>query len=126
MVWAGPYFSWIHILDIFLSMDVDVFVPGHGPLGTKDDVRDVRDILTFIMKTGKKAYDGGIRDPIALAYQTVLPAKWRNYGEQERLVMNFCAFWREVDSSYKTPEFFDLMCIGGEFHKHIQEGGLRR
>lgn len=124
MVWAGPLSSWISILDIFLSMDVDIFVPGHGPLGTKDDVRDVREILSFIVETGTKAYAEGVRDPVALAYQITLPEKWRKYGEQERLVMNLCVFWREMDSNYKMPELFELLCIGGEYHRHLQEENI--
>ena len=121
MVWAGPCSSWIRILDIFISMDIDIFVPGHGPLGTKDDVRDARDILIFIMEAGHKAYAAGIRDPVEAAYQIVVPEKWKHYGEQERVVMNMCTFWKEVDPGYKTPEFFELMCIAGEYHRHINK-----
>jgi hypothetical protein len=58
---------------------------------------------------------------ILLAYKTTIPQKWENYGEQERLVMNFVTFWKEVDPSYKEPQFFDLMCVAGEYHKHLNK-----
>jgi hypothetical protein len=102
-------------------MDVDYYVPGHGHVCSKKDVRDMRDILTFIEDTARKAYAEGERDPIALAYKTQIPEKWENYGEQERLVMNFITFWKEVDPSYKEPEFFELMCLAGEYHKHLNQ-----
>ena len=120
-MWGGPFSSWVRILDHFCEMDVDYFVPGHGHVCSKDDVRDMRDILTFIEDTGRKAYTEGERDPVALAYKTTIPPKWENYGEQERLVMNFVTFWKEVDPSYKEPQFFDLMCVAGEYHKHLNE-----
>jgi len=120
-VWAGPFSSWIRILDLFLTMDIDLFVPGHGPVGTKDDVRDVRDILSFFIETGTRGYSQGIRDPVELAYQTRFPEKWRGYGEQERMVINLCSFWKEVDPEYKVPGFHELMCIAGDYHKFLNE-----
>jgi glyoxylase-like metal-dependent hydrolase (beta-lactamase superfamily II) len=37
MVYADPQ-AWQAQLEVMEHMDVDVFVPGHGPLGTKDDL----------------------------------------------------------------------------------------
>jgi len=118
---AGPFSSWVRILDIFLSMDINIFVPGHGPVGTKDDVRNVRDILSFFIEIGTRGYAEGVRDPIKLAYQTRFPEKWREYGEQERMVINLCSLWKELDPAYQMPGFHDLMCIAGEYHKFLED-----
>ena len=101
-------------------MDIDLFVPGHGPVGT-----DVRDILSFFIETGTKAYAQGFRDPIKAAYQTRFPEKWRGYGEQERMVINLCTFWKELDPEYKVPGFHDLMCIAGDYDKFLKDSGDR-
>jgi hypothetical protein len=120
-VWTGPYSSWIRILDNFLAMDIDIFVPGHGPVGTKDNVRDARDILAFIEDTGRKAYEAGERDPVKVAHNTRFPGKWRQYGEQERMIQNMCALWKELDPTYVVPPFHDLMCMLGDYHKVLNE-----
>jgi len=104
-------------------MEVEIFVPGHGPIGTKEDVRDVKDILSFIVNAADKAYAIGERDPVALAYRTKIADKWTKYGEQERLVMNFCSYWKEIDSSYQMPEFFDLMNLAGLYHEFLSKRG---
>jgi cyclase len=123
IVWAGPFSNWIAITDKFLSMDVEAFVPGHGHVGTKEDVQDVKDVLSWFVNTADKAYAEGERDPIALAYRTKIPEKWKNYGETERVVMNFCAYWKELDSNYRMPEFFELMNIAGLYHEFLAKGG---
>jgi cyclase len=106
-------------------MDVDVFVPGHGPVGTKDDVRDVCEILSFIEETGKKAFAAGIDDPVKLAFQTRFPEKFRGYGEQERMVLNMMALWKELNPIYQIPEFLDCICIAAEYHRIINEPELK-
>ena len=48
IVWAGPLANWIAACDLMLGMDVDVVVPGHGPVTDKSGVRAVRDYLAFV------------------------------------------------------------------------------
>jgi cyclase len=39
---GGSLMEWTKTLDGALSLDVDAVIPGHGPLSTRDDVRDFR------------------------------------------------------------------------------------
>ncbi|MCI0709509.1 MAG: MBL fold metallo-hydrolase [Chloroflexi bacterium] len=48
VMWAGPISNWIKALDRILEMDVDVIVPGHGPLTDKDGVKRVRTYWQFV------------------------------------------------------------------------------
>ena len=32
VMWAGPVKNWLNALDLILDLDVDVIVPGHGPI----------------------------------------------------------------------------------------------
>ena len=102
-------------------MDIDIFVPGHGPVGTKEDVREVREILAFIEDTGKKAFAAGIDDPIKVAYQTRFPEKYRGFGEQERMVLNMMSLWREFNPDYQFPRFHDAICIAADYHKYLSQ-----
>src|ERR1035441_7120826 len=42
IVWAGPVSNWIAACDRILALEVDVIVPGHGPLADKEAVRELR------------------------------------------------------------------------------------
>ncbi len=47
----GDLVSWGNVLDRILAMDVDKIIPGHGPVSTKQDVRDMKAYLvTFDTK----------------------------------------------------------------------------
>ena len=43
IVWAGPLGNWVAACDLMLGMDIDVVVPGHGPLTDKSGIAAVRD-----------------------------------------------------------------------------------
>lgn len=82
--WANPMFTpsvdgWIAVLRKILEMDVDVFLPGHGDVGTKKDVQDTIEFLTEVQ--------AGVKDAIAKGMSSEEAAKtlrfpkykdWRN------------------------------------------------
>jgi flavorubredoxin len=45
--------------DRVLKMEVETIVPGHGPIGTKEDLKFVRDYLLLIQEEGGKELDAG-------------------------------------------------------------------
>jgi len=55
----GTLKGWVQACDRILDMDVETIVPGHGPIGTKEDLRFVRDYLLLIQEEGGKALDAG-------------------------------------------------------------------
>jgi cyclase len=42
IAWEGPIARWLAACDLLLALDADTFVPGHGPLTTKDGVRQTK------------------------------------------------------------------------------------
>ena len=60
IVWAGPLANWVAACDLMLGMDVDVVVPGHGPLTDKAGVAAVRDYLAFVDGEATARHDAGI------------------------------------------------------------------
>ncbi len=48
----GDIKSWTRVLDHVLTMDADAIIPGHGPLSSRKDVRDMK---RFIVAFDKKA-----------------------------------------------------------------------
>ena len=51
---------WIEALDRINRMDVDLIVPGHGPVGTKKELADTRAYLEMIVEETRKRYVMGM------------------------------------------------------------------
>lgn len=100
VMWAGPVESWIAALDRILGMDIDVVVPGHGPLATKDGVRRMRGYLAHVSAEARKrceagmAWDEAARDIAHTAMDDY--ASWR---DPERLVINVATIYRQLGAA---------------------------
>lgn len=59
----GPYdchvSGWIRVCDRIAGMDVETIVPGHGPVGGKAELREMRDYLALVRREARKSYDAG-------------------------------------------------------------------
>jgi cyclase len=95
IVWAGPVSNWIAACERVLTMDVDVIVPGHGPLAGMDDVRELRDYLAYLLEQGRRLHEEGLT-PVQAARALELD-RWARWGEGERLAVNIDAVYRELD-----------------------------
>ena len=60
IVWAGPLSNWIAACDLMLGLDVDIVVPGHGPVTDKAGVAAVRDYLAYVDARGDARFDAGL------------------------------------------------------------------
>ena len=60
IVWAGPVDNWIRACDLMLSWDVEVVVPGHGPVTDKSSVRELKHYLEYVKAEARKRYDMGM------------------------------------------------------------------
>lgn len=57
----GPHSRrWAQVMERFLELDVDTFIPGHGRLCDRDDVREHRDYLLWLYDCGERAYRRGL------------------------------------------------------------------
>jgi glyoxylase-like metal-dependent hydrolase (beta-lactamase superfamily II) len=106
VVWAGPLSNWIAACDLMLGMDVDIVVPGHGPVTDKRGVAAVRDYLAYVdreaaarFRTGMTAWDAA-RD-IALG-------EFAGLGERGRIAVNVEAVYRALDPAHRSPSIVEL------------------
>jgi glyoxylase-like metal-dependent hydrolase (beta-lactamase superfamily II) len=59
---------WIRVLREYLSLDADCFIPGHGPVGGRDDVTLLLEYLTRVRTTMKEVIvQGGSDDEVIRA-----------------------------------------------------------
>jgi glyoxylase-like metal-dependent hydrolase (beta-lactamase superfamily II) len=99
IMWAGPVASWIGACDRILALDVDVVVPGHGPLTDKAGVQQVRDYWSQLLERSRAARAQGVSAD-ELARQLLSEWEW---SEAERLIVNVDALYRELAGDRRTP-----------------------
>ncbi len=93
IVWAGPVTNWIGALDHVLGLDIDVVVPGHGPVTDKAGVRELRAYFTELLEQARPLYDEGLT-PLEAA-RRIRIERAVGWGESERIVVNVAACFRD-------------------------------
>ena len=110
IVWAGPLANWVAACDLMLGMDVDVVVPGHGPLTDKAGVAAVRDYLAFVDDEATARHDAGHRrlrggqgDRRADRRR---PGRqdFGSWGEAGRIAVNVETVYRTLDPTHRSPD----------------------
>lgn len=91
-------------------MDVDVIVPGHGPVTDKAGVRRVAEYLKFVDTEARKRFEAGLsaRD----AALDIALGDYSSWGDAERIAVNVDTLYREYrGDGVVTPviELFGLM-----------------
>jgi glyoxylase-like metal-dependent hydrolase (beta-lactamase superfamily II) len=95
IAWAGPVSNWIAACDRILGLDVDVIVPGHGPLADKAAVQDVKAYFEYLYEQARARHGEGMT-PVEAARSIALD-RWAQWGERERLAVNIATIYRELD-----------------------------
>ncbi|HWD11503.1 MAG TPA: MBL fold metallo-hydrolase [Solirubrobacteraceae bacterium] len=97
IAWAGPISNWIAACDRILAMEVEVIVPGHGPLAGKRDVRELKAYFEYLYEQARALHAEGMN---ALeAARSIRLERWADWGEGERLVVNIASIYRELSGS---------------------------
>ena len=110
LMWAGPVSNWVGACDRICEMDVDVIVPGHGPVTDKAGVRRVAEYLKFVDAEARRRFEAGlsVRDA-ALNFAL---GDYSSWGDAERIAVNVDTLYREYrGDGVVTPviELFGLM-----------------
>lgn len=107
IVWAGPLSNWVAACDLMLGMDIDVVVPGHGPLTDKAGIAAVRDYLAFVDEEATARHAAGI-DAFEAAREigALLGASndFGTWGEAGRIAVNVETVYRTLDPTHQTPD----------------------
>ncbi|MBI4234309.1 MAG: MBL fold metallo-hydrolase [Chloroflexi bacterium] len=81
----GHVSSWINVVRKANDLDAAVVVPGHGPIGTKRDMDEVRDLLRLLKREVRRRYDAGVK--VDDAARDISVAKYASWLNQERLAV---------------------------------------
>lgn len=106
IAWAGPVSNWVRACDRILGMDVDVVVPGHGPIADKTVVREMRGYLQFVIDEARKRYDKGMSARDA-AFDIPL-GQYASLGDAEQIVVTVWNLFQEFRGEHTEPDIFAL------------------
>ena len=101
IAWAGPVSNWINACDRILAMDVEVIVPGHGPLAGKPAVVELKAYFEYLYAQARECHAAGM-DPVQAARSISLD-RWAEWGERERLAVNLATIFRELSADTESP-----------------------
>jgi cyclase len=93
--------KWIEQVDKILKMDVDVIVPGHGPVAGKKELAEMNDYFRVLKVEAKKRYDAKMTPGRAAA--DIDMGRFVNLMGPERIVMNTVRLYHEFAGTL-TPD----------------------
>jgi cyclase len=94
IAWAGPVSNWIAACDRILALDIDVIVPGHGPLAGLDAVRELKAYFEYLYSEARTRHAEGMT--ALAAARSISLDRWADWGEPERLVVNIANIYGEL------------------------------
>jgi cyclase len=100
VLWVGPIGNWIKACDYILSLDVDVIVPGHGPIAEKPAVRELKAYFEYIAAEARVHFDAGL--PYEEAARKISLDRFAAWLDPERIVINVASLYGEF-SGAKQP-----------------------
>ena len=106
IAWAGPVSNWVRACDRILEMDVDVVVPGHGPIADKRAVRDMKAYLEFVQYEARKRFEKGMNARDA-AFDIKL-GRYADWGDAERIVVTVLNLYEEFVGEHNAPDVMKL------------------
>ena len=95
----GYVSKWMESVDKILKMDVDVIVPGHGPVGGKKELAEMNEYFRVLKTEAQKRYDAGMSAGRAAA--DINMGKFTNWMGPERIVMNTVRLYDEFKGTLK-------------------------
>ena len=113
VMWAGPVENWIAVLDRILDMDVDVIVPGHGPITDKNGIQQVKAYWEYITPQVRQCYEAGLSAKGA-AYDIALSdgfaqMPFASWNSPERIMTNVNIMYRHLRGQTKHPKITELL-----------------
>jgi cyclase len=111
LAFQGHVGRWIEAVDRALAFEADVIVPGHGPIGTKADVRLMREYLALVHQESRIRFDAGM--PAEAAARDIKLGVYASWREPERILPNvmrcYQEFRDETDRELDVPRMLSGM-----------------
>jgi glyoxylase-like metal-dependent hydrolase (beta-lactamase superfamily II) len=112
VMWAGPVENWIRACEAIMAMDVDVIVPGHGPITDKAGVAGVRDYLVYVDRQARARFDAGMSAEEAA--RDIALGDYSAWGDAERIAVNVDTLYKQYRGENTPPDIPRLFTLMAE------------
>jgi glyoxylase-like metal-dependent hydrolase (beta-lactamase superfamily II) len=106
IMWEGPVANWIKACLLIEDMDVDLIVPGHGPITDKHGVVQVRHYLQYVRDQAKTRYDAGMS--AFEAAKDIELSEYSAWSDPERIAVNVDSLYREFSGEKTATDILEL------------------
>ena len=93
----GDSANWVRALTWLEGLDIKVVIPGHGYIGTKESLGEMKKFLQRLRREVKKCYDQGVPQDKAIAEMNM--GKYGDWPSKERLAMCVTQLYKEFGTS---------------------------
>jgi cyclase len=91
---SGFIVDWIKVCDGLLQdPEAQTLVPGHGPVGGKPELKEMREYLALLLREGRRSYDAGISAGRAAAQLDL--GKYASWTDADRVATNMARLYSE-------------------------------
>lgn len=115
IAWAGPISNWIGACDAICALDVDIVVPGHGPITDKQGVRDVKAYFEFVFAEARQRHGAGMSS-LDAAFDIEL-GEFADLGDSERIVVTVETIYRDLEPGRPAADPPTMFREMGRYHK---------
>ena len=113
--------KWIDAIDRINRMDVELIVPGHGPIGTKKELAETRAYLDLIVEETRKRYAMGMSPGRAAA--DIPLGRFAGWTNPERTAWNTVRLYAEFAGTLKPQQ--DLAAQNAAVAEYLAIRGSR-
>ena len=100
---SGFISDWIKVCDrLIADPSIQTIVPGHGPVGGKAQLAEMKEYLELIKREGRKAYDKGISAGRAAAELDL--GKYATWTDADRVAPNMARLYSEFKGTIGTDQ----------------------
>jgi cyclase len=115
IAWAGPIGNWLRACDQLCELDVDLVIPGHGPVTDKRGVRDIHRYFSHVWDQAAERQAGGMGS-IEAAFDIGL-GEFADWPDSERIVVTVDTVYRELDPARPEADALELFRQMGRYHR---------
>jgi len=115
IIWAGPLENWLKALDKIIELDVEIIIPGHGPITDKSGVKAVRKYWEFVDKQVRQRFQKGM--PASKAARDIVLSNefmeqpFATWNSPERIIINVHTLYRHLQRRRQKPKALELLKI---------------
>jgi len=119
---SGFFADWIKVCDRLLAdPNIQTIVPGHGPVGGKAELADMKAYLELVQREGRKAYQKGVSAGRAAAELDL--GKYATWTDADRIAPNMARLYSELKGTIGTDQ--DRGAAGAAMAEYNQIKGKR-